>query len=147
MPQVGRLLAELRQAKGWTQERAAQELTHRGFRFTRGYLGGVEAGKLPPSRNLLAGAEKIYELEKGALLQYAALEQAERWCADTSLSVIEYIDMLRRALQGAAAAGPGPEASTAHAARVRAGDPGDIDDELEGRRGSLMSPFLALIPA
>ena len=131
MPYVGKLIAKLRNDRGWTQQQLSTALTDRGFQFTRGYLGGVERGHVAASKALLVGCEAAFGLSRGTLIKYAIHEQAERLAGQLGLTIDEYVALVEQGSKGDddPPAGDGPSESV-----VAPMDQGGARDPVAGKR-------------
>ncbi len=68
-----RAIAEFRKERGWTQDELRRELRVQGFKCERTYISLVETGHASPSWGLLTALEKVFDVEEGSLVVWAAL--------------------------------------------------------------------------
>lgn len=94
---VGKIIAEYRNQREWSQRQLLQELERHGFRCSDGYVGRVETGASKASPRFLITAEKVFRLEAGELLCYAVLEHTEKFCQKTRLDLDRFTTLLRLA--------------------------------------------------
>ncbi len=91
---VAAKIVQLRQGRGWSQHRLGKETD-----FSRDYVAGVESGGTIPSPKFLRACEMTFNVRRGSLMKFRILRHAELFCRRNDVYIIEYIDLLREALQ------------------------------------------------
>ena len=94
---VGRIIAEKRHDRQWSQRKLLKQLALWGFRCSDGYIGRVETGSTAPSKQLLLACERAFSMEAGELLCYAILAHTEDFCEKTGITVGQYLALIHRA--------------------------------------------------
>jgi len=92
---MGRAIAEFRKERGWTQDELRRELGVQGFKCGRTYIGLVETGQESPSIGLLIALEKVFDVEEGSLIVWAAFEHLMKF-ERKGLTLAESIELLFR---------------------------------------------------
>ena len=94
---VGRMIAQHRMDRQWSQRKLLKQLALHGFRCSDGYIGRVETGASVPSKQLLLACEKVFDMDTGELLCYAILAHTEDFCGKTGITVAQYLAFINRA--------------------------------------------------
>ncbi len=94
---LGKIIAEKRQDREWSQRRLLKQLALHGFQCSDGYIGRVETGASSPSKQLLLACERAFGMETGELLCYAILAHTEDFCSKTGITVEQYLVLINRA--------------------------------------------------
>ena len=100
---MGKLIANERNRQGWSQRQFREKLAGVGFTCTDGYIGRVESGASPPSRDLLIACEKAFGEKRGRLLMYSILAHVEKYCNDTGINLQDYMNWFGLALKSVVA--------------------------------------------
>ena len=94
---VGRMIAEYRMDRGWSQRRLLKQLDLHGFHCSDGYIGRCETGASTPSKALILACERAFGMETGELLCFAILAHTEDFCGKTGITVEQYLALIHRA--------------------------------------------------
>ena len=106
---MGKLIANERNRQGWSQRTFREKLAGVGFPCTDGYIGRVESGASPPSKQMLISCEKVFGEKRGHFLMYSILAHVEKYCEETGINLQDYMTWFGLGLKSLVAPHLGPQ--------------------------------------